>query len=115
MQALLASVVIFGWPSMLEILVHEGVFDDECTAAEAADTSEACPAQQSQLNLIFVIASSLTLGCSFLNGRCLLSRQFDSAKEAVQERILPAETFSKLLRLPQGGCNYLCSPVIAPS
>ncbi len=76
---MLSSVVIFGWPAMLEILVHEGVFDGECTADGSATTSgsddeaaaaAACPAQLSRLNLIFVVASSLTLGCSITNGEC---------------------------------------------
>jgi hypothetical protein len=68
LQALFVSVIIFGWPSMLEILIHEGVFDDECTAQQAADNREACAPQQSRLNLLFVVGSSLTLGCSIVNG-----------------------------------------------
>lgn len=73
LQAMLTSLVIFGFAALEPILLERGLYHSRCPPGTAEEAT--CPAQLEAVNLLFVVNSSVTLVAGLIvNGvyrRCL--------------------------------------------
>jgi len=71
LYCLLAAGPVFGFAAIKPVLVHEGVYRDQCTPQEVKDKVWVCYGQELRLNLMFTVAAVSTNVCALPVGTVL--------------------------------------------